>query len=289
MMDIILLQAAFGVCTPLSKWILFSAQPYFFAAVRLLCQSLFMLIFRRTCALPFKGDWHILMLYVRMIVIGVYIKYGFKYWSLQYISTARVALLFNTAPCIAAIMEYCLEGHQYSLRQLCVLVFVSIGALSLIMCNETAYFQCYLAELVLVAAIMAHCYGMICTRRLICRYGQSATELLSAQYMAAGLLCMTTSYIIEAPIARMNYYNFIVGISMLLGLRVFVCQYLQVRVIQRYSVTLVALSDMLGSVFSMLYAYFFLGEHITGLQVMCSFIIVIALYGFYQEEAVTAY
>jgi len=283
-----------GLAVPLSKGILSYTQPFFLSSARLLLAGIYIAWRnRRGLMLIRSRSTGIYSLYARSIFFGFFIKYICKYWSLRYITASKMAFLFNSTPFIVAFLSYMICNERLTIRQWCGVAIGFIGTMPLIcesgMILDTWFCMPSLPEVVLLIAISAHCYGVILTQQLLRETQEPLYMVHLVQVICGGILCLLCSLWYEGYMPITSVIPVSIGLCALIVLRSICCQQWQLRIIQRYSVTFIALLDYSSPFFSALYGVLFLAEQITWHYGVSALLVFISVRLFYQDERESGY
>jgi len=290
MVDIIILQALFGTSIPISKKLLAYCAPFFLAGSRLFLAGIILIAYnqfykKRTILF----DAHHLLLYFQLIFFGVYIKYMLRYWSLQYLAASKMAFFFNITPFIAAIFSFFAFNEKITLKQLLGMIIGCLGIVPILYTTTTGeqlvgeLFFISIPELVLLLAIISHCYGMIVARKLVKESNQRVSLTNGIRMLGGGFLCLLTAIIIEGPFPITQVVPFSIGIVGLIIISNIICHGWYLQLLKTYSVTFLSLADFLNPLFAAWYGWFFLHETITWHYGVSVILVFFGLYIFYQD------
>ncbi len=284
MIDVVVLQALFGASIPISKKLLQYASPFFLAVFIFLFYSCLYKKKRIEC------DWHHILLYAQIIFFGIYAKYMLRYWSLQYLTATKMAFIFNITPFVAAIFSFIAFHEKITLKQLLGMLIGFVGIIPILLTTSSAeqlvgeLFFMSLPELVLLLAIVAHCYGMIITRKLIRDKKQSVGLTNGIRMLGGGLLSLLTAFAFEGFFPVTDVVPFSIGIIVLIVLSNIICHSWYLKLLKTYSVTFLSVTDFLNPLFTASYGWLFLHETITWHYVISTILVFIGMYTFYQGE-----
>jgi len=288
---IILMHALFGSSIPISKVLLNFSTPIFLAGIRMVVAGVLLLGYKYLRAYTdlYINKKH-LWLYLQIIVVGVYLKYVLRYWSLNYMSSGKLAFLLNIGPFVAALFSYYAFNERLSFKQWLGLIIGFVGIIPMLLTTSTAEqllgeiaFISW-PELVLFIAVACHCYGMIVSRKLIKDNNHSPVMVNGVRMLGGGLLALPTAFIIEGFMPVNNVPLFIGWLAVLILISNIICHNLYLNLLKYYTVTFISLTDCLSPLFSALYGWLFLHEVITWHYYVSGIIIFLGLYLFYQDE-----
>ena len=291
MIDIVALQALFGTSIPISKKLLQYAPPFFLAGSRLFLAGVILLCY--SCLYKKKRiafDWHHILLYAQIIFFGVYAKYMLRYWSLQYFTATKMSFIFNITPFVAAILSYMVFHETITIKQLLGMIIGFMGVMPILATTSSAehlvgeLFFISLPELVLLLAIVAHCYGMIIACKLIRDSKQSVGLTNGIRMLGGGALSLLTAFAFEGFFPVTDVVPFTIGITALIIISNIICHSWYLQLLTIYSVTFLSFTDFLSPLFTAFYGWLFLHETITWHYVVSTLLVFIGLYIFYQDE-----
>ncbi len=285
------MHALFGSSIPISKVLLNFSTPIFLAGIRMVVAGVLLLGYKylRTYTDLYINKKH-LWLYLQIIVVGVYLKYVLRYWSLNYMSSGKLAFLLNIGPFVAALFSYYAFNERLSLKQWLGLIIGFVGIIPMLLTTSTAEqllgeiaFISW-PELILFIAVACHCYGMIVSRKLIKDNNHSPVMVNGVRMLGGGLLALPTAFLIEGVAPVNNIPLFVGWLAVLILVSNIICHNLYLNLLKYYTVTFISLTDFLSPLFSALYGWLFLHEVITWHYYVSGIIIFLGLYLFYQDE-----
>ena len=296
MIDIVVLQALFGTSIPISKILLSYCAPFFLAGSRLFLAGLVLLVynqFYKKRAIVF--DTHHLLLYFQIMFFGVYAKYMLRYWSLQYLTAIKMSFIFNVTPFVAAILSFFAFREKITFKQLLGMIVGCLGILPILLTTTTSeqlmgeMLFVSVPELVLLLAIIAHCYGMIIARKLIRESNQPVSLTNGIRMIGGGFLCLLTAIVIEGPFPVTQVVPFTTGIIVLIIISNIICHGWYLQLLKTYSVTFLSFTDFLSPLFTAFYGWLFLHEIVTWHYALSAVLVFVGLYIFYKDELKTMY
>ncbi len=296
MIDIVVLQALFGTSIPISKQLLSYCAPFFLAGSRLFLAGIVLIAynqFYKKRSIAF--DTHHLLLYFQIMFFGVYVKYMLRYWSLQYLTATKMSFIFNITPFVAAVLSFFAFHEKITLKQLLGMIIGCLGILPILLTTTTSeqlmgeLFFISVPELVLLFAIVAHCYGMIIARKLIRESHQPVSLTNGIRMIGGGLLCLLTAFVLEGAFPVTQIIPFSIGLTALIIISNIICHGWYLQLLKTYSVTFLSFTDFLSPLFTALYGWLFLHEIVTWHYGLSAILVLVGLYIFYQDELKTMY
>ena len=298
MFDIILLQALYGASVPINKSLLLYAQPFFAVGLRLsvvgFILTFYAIIYKRHKALPTRST---IFYYAQISVCGIYAKYMLRNWSLQHLSVTKMACIFSITPFIAAIVSFFMLAERVSRKQI---LGMFLGCLSIapllayappqeVPLRESLHMMALVPELVLVLAIIAHCYGMIITKIVLNDHQQPVILVNGLSMLCGGMLCLVSAWYYEGLFPVNQVAPFALGTVSLIVLSNVVCRSWYLYLLKRYSVTFLSCTDFLSPIFATLYGYLVCGETLTYHYIGSFLLLGMGLFIFYRDELVKSY
>jgi len=289
--DVVVLHALFGTSLPISKYLLQFSPPFFLAGIRMFVAGLLLLVFNYFRKKQFSdiNRSHIFD-YVQVIVIGIYLKYMLRYWALDFLTASKMSFLFNSGPFIAALFSYFAFNERLTIKQWAGLFIGFVGFIPILITSSTAeqsfgeFMYISWPELAVFLAVMAHCYGMIVSRKIIRKHGHSASLANGVRMFGGGLLALITSYFVEQSEAVTHIGTFIGWLGLLILISNIICHNFYLKLLKRYTVTFLSFADFLSPLFVAFYGWLFLHEAITWHYFASAAIVFSGLYLFYQDE-----
>jgi len=288
MIDMIILQAISAYSIPLGKKLLLYSPPFFLAGSRLFLAGILLLSYhcgyKKKSITIAKHQWYT---YLQIIFFGVYAKYLLRYWSLQYLSVTQMSCFFLCTPFIAAVLCAFLGLEALAVYQLGGMLIGLLGMVPLFLVTSDyaqlthAFWSFSIPEVVLFLAILAHCYSMILTQKLM-REGQQPVILANGvRMLGGGFACLCTAIMIEGFFPITQFVPFISGIIVLIILSNVVCHSWSMHLHTKYSVTFLSFADLLSPLFTGLYGWFLFSEKLTwhyGISMLLSLVGLYLLY-----------
>lgn len=293
------------------------AQPIFFVAVRMILGGALLLAYQYffnykqwRCD---KADW---LIFVKMMFFHIAISFGCEFWALQYVSAAKVGLLWNLAPFVTALFAYHYFNEQLTGRKWLGLIIGFFGLLPSLIATapseQIAGSWTFLSfsELILFIAIISGSYAWILMKELVTDKDYSPVMVNGVAMLGGGLIDLMVSGLVEsAPrismvprfgvhcqsilaqylcgILSFEYASFVLFAIYLIALILIaniVCFNLYAYLLRSYSATFVSFCGFSTPLFAALFDWLFRGE-VVGTSFFVSVAVVsVGLYLFYQEE-----
>lgn len=224
----------------------------------------------------------------------IYGSYILEFIGLQYLTGAKVSLLYNLSPFITALMAYFFLREVLSTRKW---VGLLIGFLSFIpvmvtqpvaaeLATSTGFLASY-AEIIMVIAVSMSCVGWIFMKKLISTYDHSYVFVNGIGMLVGGLLAFPTSYACEVwPSVESLLSNipFLRSLFLLILIGNIICYNLYGKLLHTYSTTALSFFGASTPLFAALFGWLWLGETVTPWFFVTAVLVTIGLYIFYKEE-----
>jgi len=293
MIIILIVQALFGLVSPLNKQALTLCSAAFFVAGKLLSAGILLLLyhFYRHGALSTipRRHWPY---YFQIIVIGNFCAHFLKYWGLQHVSATKMALIFNTSPFFVALFSYFFFGNRLT-RMQCAGLFISfIGLIPVLVgsCPEELHMGefCTLSwpEFAIIVATIFHALSMISKRILMQENAYWPVQVNAISFLGGGLLAALYVGVMQADnLPDVNVLPVLTGYILLTTIiSKVICSTLYLRLMKYYTTTFLAFMDYWYVLFVAFWSWLFWGEHVTMYFWLSALIVFCGQYLFYRQE-----
>ncbi|HJM69197.1 MAG TPA: DMT family transporter [Candidatus Babeliales bacterium] len=292
MLLIMILFALFGSTFVFGEAAVRYVQPVFFVMIRMFIAGFLMLgyqFFKDRPSLSIKKkDW--LMLFQTSFFL-LFFAYVIEFWVLQYVTGAKVSLLWNLSPFITAIFAYYFFNEKMTGKKILGLVIGFLGFIPILIAPAQRehlihkMFSLSWAETILIIAVIAAAYGWIVFKRVMDR-GYQPTVINGYAMVISGFLSLLLSLVSESwtpfPVSNWAMAGWYIFYLTLVGN--IICFNLYGYLLNRYSTTYLSFCGFMTPMFAAIIQYFYFGNPV-GIPFILSLILVsIGLYIFYQEE-----
>ena len=292
MILVVLLYAILASTFVIAKIALSFAKPFFLIAFRMtvagtLLLSYFWLFNRKNFYLNKKDLW----LFFKVSLFHVYFAFIPEFWSLQYLSSSKVNLIYSATPFIAAVLSYFLLKEKLGLKKFTGMLIGLLGLIPIFMTQTDIreagmqLLSISLPEVVLMCAVFSAAYAWFIVKELMGR-GYSMIMINGVAMLLGGLLSFPTSFVIEgfgiSPI--FDFWPFLRWTLLLIFVANIVVYNYYAWLLKRYSITFVISSGFLCPIFGAFYGWFFLSELITWHYFASLACVMAGLYLFYRQE-----
>lgn len=269
-------------------------QPVFFIAVRMifggLCLLSYLYFFKRE-ALRVTKHYGLL---AQLIVFHIYIPYITEFWALQYVGSAKAALIYSLSPFITALFEYYLFSVRLTKRKLLGLLIGFVGFLPILLtcapkeCMADYFLLFSLPELAMIISAVSSCYGWILMKKAIVNKGYSPMLANGFGMLGGGGLALATSAAINNwnPLPTTNFGKTLLFAAILILLGNVIFYNLYGWMLHRYSATFLSFSGFIIPLFAALYQWLFFGESVGWPFFTTVAMVLLGLYIFYKDELI---
>ncbi len=290
MIDIIALHALFGTSIPMSKKLLTMTSPILLTGIRMSIAG-FLLIFFDICwrKKSIGIQTKLWSYYAQIILIGVYFRYILRYWGLKHMPAIKMGFLVSSTPFLAALFSYFFFNERLTRKQWFGLGLGVLGYIPIIMTrsvSEQQFGELFFVswpEIALFVSVIAHCYYMIISRRLLREHNHSASLTNGIRMFGGGALALITALLIE-PVSISHVPEFVGWLALLIVISNLICHNYYMHLLKYYSITFLSFTDFLSPLFIGLYSWYFLHEAISWHYLVGAVGIISGLYLFYQDE-----
>ena len=276
----------------LRKVILTWSQPIFFQGIRLTVAGVVILgylyLFHPALLRFKKRDIGLLF---QVALFFAYLSYVLSVVTLDDLSSARFAFMFNLSPFITAILAYFFLKQKLNKWEIISLVIGFLGFLPLALVGQRDGIAS--ASLLswpgfqLLISNATYAYGWILVSKLVNNRGYSPFLVTGIAFAGGGFAMLCTSFIFENWLAVMPVTDLLRFSTYLLGIVVIsevIISNAYATLLRTYSVTFLAFAGTLYPLFSALLGWLFFKEKITYNFFISAVIVSCALYLFYLAE-----
>ncbi len=289
---VLLLFALFGSTFVFGEAAVLYVKPVFFVMIRMFLAGFLILayqFFQDRASLKVRPkDWWVIGQTSFYLLFFAYI---IEFWVLQYVTGAKVSLLWNLSPFVTAVFAYFWFSEKMTPKKLLGLGFGFFGFIPILLAPAAreesigGLFSLSWPELLLIVAVIAAAYGWIMFRRVMDR-GYQPLVINGYAMIIAGVLSLIVSLIFEPwnPVPVLNWSHAIWYILYLTLVGNLICFNLYGYLLKRYSTTYLSFCGFMTPIFSAILQYFYFGNPV-GIPFVITLVLVsIGLYIFYQEE-----
>ena len=211
--------------------------------------------------------------------------------TLDDLSSARYAFMFNLTPFFTAIIAYFYWGKRLSHREMISLLIGFLGFMPLVLVSSQQNINSVgfvsIPGLQLFMGTIAYAYGWIIVSDLVKNKGYSPFLVTGISFLSGGVATLLTSLVFEThndiP-AISNMRSFILYLFSIIFVSEILASNLYAYLLKKYSATFLAFAGFLYPIFSALLAWIILKERITYNFFISTVIVTAALYMFHVAE-----
>lgn len=225
-------------------------------------------------------------------LVHIYVPYVFEFWALQYVSSAKAAMLFSLSPFATAILAYILLKEKLSLKKILGLIIGCLGFLPILIINSCKELpgeklcNFYLPEIALVISVVSASYAWIFIQNKLQQNSYSLIKINGVSMLFGGFLALFTSFIFEpwSPAPINNYYYFAILTLLIIIIGNILCYNMYGLLLNKYTATFLSFAGFMTPLFTAFFQFVIFKEPVS-LSFFATLIFVfIGLYIFYQEE-----
>lgn len=293
MIIILILQALFGLVSPLNKQGLLYCSPIFFVAAKLVCAGFILMCYQ----LYRKGAFHKIPshhwpYYIQAIIIGNFCAHFLKYWGLQYVSATKMAFIFNTAPFFVALLSYIRFGYYVTKLQVIGLIISFIGIIPILI---TSSYEEYVLgefwiiswpELAIFIATFLHAFSLTTKRILLHENNYWPVQVNAICFLGGGIVAML--YMVCVGDMQWPDMSTLPVLSFYILSTTFIskviCSTLYIYLMKYYTPTFLAFMDYWYLLFVAFWSWLLWGEQTTFYFWLSAAIVFCGQYIFYRDE-----
>lgn len=298
MIQIMLLYGLYAIVFIFTKEALLFSKPIFFTGSRMLTAGVCSYLFHRLWfrKIPFRSItpsqvWYIFLL----ALFNVYLTNANEAWSLQFLSTGKVAFIYNLSPFFSLFFSRWMFGEKITWKKIVGLV-IACAAITPLLINDSSadivdttvrigFLSA--AEIVMIIASAATALGWVLMKHLMdMRSDFNSYFLNGVSLTLGGLMCFAQALSNEARplVAPGHANNFIWYLIITMVLQNLVAYNFNAYLLRIHSATLVILFSFVMPIITAILGYFMLQEALNLQFFVCSAGVALGLLIFYQQE-----
>ena len=292
MIGVIVLNFLFAVNLIFRKMILVCTQPLFFQGLRLIGAGAILLGYlylRDQKKLRFA--WHDIGLFFQVSLFFSYLSYVLSVITLEDLSSARFAFMFNLSPFITAIISYFYLKQSLTRKEFLSLLIGFAGFLPLLMVGQQDGIESdgflSLAGLQLFVSTVAYAYGWIVVSELVKKRGYSPLLVTGIAFLSGGIAILFTSFVFENWFGEAlitDVFKFTTYLLIIIFISEVIASNMYAALLKRYSATFLSFVGFLYPLFSAFLGWIFFGEKISVNFFISAVIVGLALYIYQLSE-----
>lgn len=297
----------------LAKTSLYYMQPFYFIAIRMFFAGFLLLgyvkFIKGQSLRIAKKDWH---LFAQVMFFHIYGAFILEFWALQYLTSAKAALLYNLSPFITALLCYILFKQRLTIQKWIALGMGFAGMLPIVFYNSykeshaSSFMSLALPDLILLIGVISACYGWLVVRELSQNRKYSFVLVNGIGMWGGGIMALITAIFTETggpfrwythqPDMMGQWLNTHFDVITTTLIMAFSCMLLLIilaniigynlyaYLLTHNSPTFLSFAGFITPFLAGLLGCIFLGETISPAFLVSFGITVISLYIFYQDE-----
>jgi len=302
---VILMYMLFASTFTIGKAVMEYLHPVFFIGIRMVIGGIILLsyqyLFRKE---RFYIKKEHIWLFAQIAIFHVLVAFLAEYWALQYVTSFKVALIYNLSPFLAAIFAYLFFAEKMTKKKWFGLL-LGFSGFFIVLANgkspgegaHHAFGFLSWPEIALLISVTSAVYGWAVFKKLIQNKGYSPIMVNGVGMLTGGFLALLSSFFVEGyPTLKIQSSSFLFDISVCSGYALLlivianiICYNLYGYLLRKYSITFLSFAGFVTPLFAVLFGNVFLKE-MPSLSFFLSLgIISLGLYIFYQEELKLGY
>lgn len=289
---VVILYAVLAATFTLAKITLAYAKPFFLVGTRMIVSGLLLLGYEyvKHSAWPkiAPQDW---WLFIKTALFHIYLTFILDFWSLQYMSSTKSALIYSLSPFVAALLSYYLLHERLSRRKKLSIILGFIGVLPVVLTSSDVALDITgvgIPDLVLLCGMASGTYAWFLITDLVSK-GYPLIFINGIAMLLGGIASLVTSFLYEGfwspPVTHV--WPFIGWTLSLIIASNIIFYNLYGYLLRSYSITFLSFAGFLSPLFTGLFGWLFLCERLGYPYVLSLVIIILSLWLFYtaQEES----
>lgn len=268
------------------------------------CDPLFLIGVRMIAAAPlmflvhywqkensFKLHKKDLLKFFLVSVFHIFLPFIGEFWSLQYVSSAKTAIIYSLTPFIAAVLSYFLLRRKLTFKQSAGLLIGLLGLMPIFfsgdeiahMAGEFLYIS--VPEIVLLFSVTSASYAWFVVADLM-QKGYGISLINGVAMLVGGLLSLVLWYVVagdQEPI-RGELSTFLWWMALLIIVANVISYNLYGWLLRHISITFMSAIGFLCPIFASIYGILLLGENLGISHLVALIMVGVGLWLFYREE-----
>ena len=288
---IVFLYALFASSILGSKILLHYTQPIFLTGIRMFLGGILLLSFQYFHPQQhFKFRMKHLKYYAQLVIFGIYITYILRFWALEHLPAFKTSFLYNLSPFLTSLYSYFFFQEKMTRKQWVGLGIGLLGLIPILLTSSKGeatmgeFVFISWPELAVIVSVAAHSYSWIVMRKLV-RYKSYSPMMVNGISMTAGgLLALATSPFFEGFAPVTSFWPFAGALAFVILVSNIICHNLYGHLLKSYTATFLSFAGFLSPLFAAFYEWALYAQKISWHFYASSFIVLIGLFLFYQDE-----
>lgn len=267
------------------------ADPLFLIGVRMIAASPLMFIIHYCQK---NNTFHIkkkdLLKFIAVGIFHIFIPFIGEFWSLQYVSSSKTAIIYSLTPFIAAILAFLLHRKKLSLKQIIGLSIGLFGLLPIFLSQDEILigrelWSISLPEIVLLTAVISASFAWFLVSDLM-QKGYGISLINGFAMLLGGILSLLIWLVTKdsnTPI-RGDLSSFLFWVGLLIIVANVIGYNLYGYILKHLSITFMSALGFLCPIFACLYGVLFLKETLEFNYIIALILVCFGLWLFYRDE-----
>lgn len=267
------------------------AHPLFLIGVRMLASAPIMfLIDRIQNNRPIRIKKKDFILFISAGLFHVFLPFIGEFWALQYVSSAKTAIIYSLTPFIAAILSYFLLQKKLTFNQMLGLIIGLLGLMPIFFSADQVSFagdflSISLPEIVLLSSVIFASYAWFIVSKLMSK-GYGISLINGVAMFLGGLGSLFLWYVLSGdknPIHG-DMADFLLWTSLLILVANVISYNIYGWLLKHLSINMMSALGFLSPIFASIYGAILLKEEIGISHFIALFMVIIGLFLFYKDE-----
>src|SRR3989339_1203041 len=288
MVLLILMYALFGLTFIFGSTAMQNASPIFFIALRMLISGGIMLSYLKFRRQSFKINRSDVKLFFLLALVHILIPYVGEFWALQYLTAAKVSLIWSLSQFITAVFAWFMFKERMTVLKFVGMAIGFLGFIPIVMHEGakeqalTSLFHVSTADIALVIAVISAAFAWSTFKKLLHR-GYRALVINGWAMLIGGGYSLILSPFFEPwhPFPVKNWPITIVCLFALVLIGGVICYNLYGFLLKRYTVTLLSFAGGVVPFFTAFFQWIILHQKVSFPFILSVIIISVGLYIFY--------
>lgn len=296
MVLLVLMYVLFGLTFIFGSTAMQNASPIFFIALRMLISGSIMLFYLKFRRKSFKINRSDVKWFFLLALIHILIPYVGEFWALQYLSAAKVSLIWSLSPFITAIFAWFMFKEKMTTLKFVGMFIGFLGFIPIVV-HEGAkeqtlgsLFHISMADFALIIAVISAAFAWSTFKKLLQR-GYKTLVINGWAMLIGGAYALVLSPFFEAwrPFPVKNWSITIGCLLALVLIGGMICYNLYGFLLKRYTVTFLSFAGGIVPFFTAFFQWIILRQPVSFAFILSVMIISLGLYIFYTEELKQGY
>ncbi len=223
-----------------------------------------------------RQDW---FAFIKIMLFHVYISFIAEFWAQNYLTPAKLALLFNLQPFLTAAFSYMMHRRSQSLVKLAGLVIGFVGFFPILFFGDAqeatlgGIFFLSIPELVLFIAVASSAYGWLMVEHLVVERKYSSLMVNGFGMLVGGSLALMTSYVVSCfgsnferawnPLPVSDFGKLTLWVLVLILLSNIIFYNIYAKMMHKYSATFLSFTGLTVPLFAALWEWLIFGTFVS--------------------------